>query len=310
MARRALVTGAAGFIGRHLTAHLSDQGYEVHGLDRTRPEDWSGPWHVADVMDSVLVRAIVAATQPDVVFHLAALTRGSLSELLAANVGGTDSLLAALVAERPDARVLVTGSAAEYGLARTDELPLSEEQPLRPLSPYGVSKVAQSVLATQVALRQELEVVCTRSFNVTGPGEPETLVCAAFARQIAEIEAGLRPSVVHVGNLSASRDFLDVRDAVRAYVLALERGKSGEVYNVSSGTAVPVSRILELLLELGGVAVSVESESARRVPWDVPVHCGSSVKLQLKTGWTPELELKQSLDDLLGYWRARVARTA
>lgn len=310
MQPRSLVTGASGFVGRHLTDCLAAAGHVVHGFGRSRPPSWDGAWHAGDIRDAARVRAVVAEATPDLVFHLAALTHGDLADLLAVNVGGCHNLLAALRAERPEARVLVTGSAAEYGLATEDELPLEEHQPLRPLSPYGVSKAAQSLLAAQVALREELAVVRTRSFNLTGPGEPETLVCAAFARQLAEVQLGLRAPLVRVGNLSSRRDFLDVRDAVRAYVLVAERGDAGEVYNVSSGAAVAISDVLELLRELADVEARVEAEPARRVPWDVPVHRGDSTRLRQDLGWEPAIDLRDSLADLLDDWRVRLAGAA
>lgn len=307
MAKRVLVTGAAGFVGRHLCRHLVEQGHEVHGLGRSGPAaGWPGAWHVGDVTDPDRMREVAAAVRPELVFHLAVLTKGTLASLLATNVGGTESLLGALAALAPAARVVVTGSAAEYGFARAEELPLGEEQPLRPLSPYGLSKAAQSLLAAQVAHRRELCVLRTRSFNLTGPGEPETLVCAAFARQLVEIELGLRPPVIRVGNLAASRDFLDVRDAVRAYALVAEQAESGAVFNVASGVAVRIAELLALLQELAGVSAEVEHEPARRVPWDVPEHCGDSTKLRRATGWEPRIALRQSLADLLDDWRAEL----
>jgi GDP-4-dehydro-6-deoxy-D-mannose reductase len=213
-------------------------------------------------------------------------------------------------AERPEARVLVAGSAAEYGLAYEEELPITEEQPLRPLSPYGVTKVAQSLLAAQVALRQELVVVRTRSFNLTGPGEPETLVCAAFASQLVEIERRTRAPILRVGNLESLRDFVDVRDAVRAYALVAERGMNGAVYNVASGRAVAIEDVLERLRLLSGVDAHIEEEPARRVVWDVRAQRGDATRLRVELGWTAEVDLETSLADLLEDWRQRVAGAA
>jgi GDP-4-dehydro-6-deoxy-D-mannose reductase len=310
VAPRSLLTGASGFVGRHLAAQLAEQGHEVHGFGRRKPAGWEGPWHSGDLGDLARLRAVVAEAGPDLVFHLAGLMRGGLGELLAVNAGGTERLLAAVRAERPGARVLVTGSAAEYGLAREEELPITEEQPLRPLTPYGVAKVAQSLVAAQTALRHELAVIRTRTFNLTGPGEPETLVCSAFARQLVEIEQGRQAPVLRVGNLDSLRDFVDVRDAVRAYALVAERGESGAVYNVASGRDVAIADVLEQLRTLSGVEARVAEERARRVAWDVPVQRGDASRLRAETAWTPELDLSASLADLLEDWRLRLGATA
>jgi GDP-4-dehydro-6-deoxy-D-mannose reductase len=307
VAPRSLVTGASGFVGRHLAAHLTERGHEVHGFGRRQPSGWDGPWHAGDLGDPRRLRAVVAQAEPDFVFHLAGLMRGELEELLAVNVVGTEQLLAAVRAERPEARVLVAGSAAEYGLAHEDELPITEHQPLRPVSPYGVAKVAQSLLAAQAALRQGLVVVRTRSFNLTGPGEPETLVCAAFARQLVEVERRTRAPILRVGNLESLRDFVDVRDAVRAYALVAESGTSGAVYNVASGRAVAIEDVLERLRALSGVDARIEEEPARRVVLDVPAQRGDATRLRVELGWTAEVDLETSLADLLEDWRLRVA---
>jgi GDP-4-dehydro-6-deoxy-D-mannose reductase len=297
-------------VGRHLAAHLAQRGHEVHGFGRRPPPDWRGPWHTGDLTDAARVRAVVAESEPDIVLHLAGLMRGELDELLAVNVTGTDHLLAAVRTERAEARVLVTGSAAEYGLAYENELPITERQPLRPLGHYGVSKAAQSLLAAQTALRGELFVVRTRSFNLTGPGEPDTLVCAAFAKQLVDIEQGRRSPILRVGNLDSCRDFVDVRDAVRAYAVIAESGDQGAVYNVASGHATPIRDVLDQLCKLSGVDVGIEDEPSRRVAWDVPIQRGDGTRLRRELGWTPSIDVATSLADVLADWRARSAGAA
>lgn len=315
MARRALITGAAGFVGRHLANHLRDQGLAVHGLDRPGvpvPADLYINWHPCDVTDTAQVATVIGRVQPDYVFHLAALIKSeSLASLLAVNVLGTQNVLDALVAAQPEARVLVTGSSAEYGLVQPDELPIREENPLRPLGPYGVSKVAQSLLAAQYFYRHNLAVMRTRTFNLTGPGEPDTLVGSAFARQIAEIERGLRPPVLKVGNLESARDFVDVRDAVRAYWRLAQYGEAGEVYNVCSGVSIVIEDILEFLLSCSLVPADVHTDTVRFSKDDVLLSRGDPAKCKL-AGWTPTTSLDQSLSDLLVYWRQQVGgeRTA
>ena len=307
MTRCALITGAAGFVGRHLANHLLDQGLAVHGLDRPcvpMPADLHIDWYPCDVTNVAQVIAVVGQVQPDYIFHLAALIKSeSLTDLLAVNVLGTQNVLDALVAARPEARVLVTGSCAEYGAPLPGELPIRESNPLRPLSPYGVSKVAQSLLAAQYVYRHDLTVIRTRTFNLTGPGEPETLVCSAFAKQIAAIEKTGAPGTMRVGNLSAQRDLVDVRDAVRAYWLLVQHGQPGEVYNVCCGRAVYIRDVLEILLGLARVAVGVDLASSDRARMDVPMQQGNPEKLESTTHWSPGIPLKQSLQELLDKWR-------
>jgi GDP-4-dehydro-6-deoxy-D-mannose reductase len=256
------------------------------------------------------VAAVVDQLRPDYVFHLAALIRSeSLTDLFTVNVLGTQNVLDALVVARPEARVLVAGSSAEYGLVQPDEQPVREDHPLRPLSPYGISKVAQSLLAVQYVYRHNLAIVRTRTFNLTGPGEPDTLVCSSFARQIAEIERGLRPAVLKVGNLESDRDFLDVRDAVRAYWLVAQHGEPGEVYNVCSGVATTIQGVLEALLSFTSANIEVQEESKRHTMWDVPIQYGDVTKLRYATRWSQALSLQESLKDLIDSWRYQFFET-
>lgn len=307
MTGRALIIGAAGFVGRHLATYLAEEGVEIFGMDLPdvpQPGGWPGCWYACDVTKPEQVGPVTCDVRPEYVFHLAALTKSdSMADLLTINVVGTQNVLDALAVARSEARVLVTGSSAEYGFARREELPIREDNPLRPLSLYGVSKVAQSLLAAQYVYRHDLAVIRTRTFNLTGPGEPSSLVCSAFARQIAEIEREVRPPILTVGNLASSRDFVDVRDAVRAYWLVARRGDPGQVYNVCSGEAVPIRNILRMLLSQTPVTVEIKEEVTRKTEWDVPVQVGDSTRLQTKLGWTCTIPLGHSLSDLLSSWR-------
>jgi GDP-4-dehydro-6-deoxy-D-mannose reductase len=306
----ALITGGAGFIGRHLHTALAEQGLRVVGVDLAgvgRPHEWDGDWFETDIRDSARVRVVMDQSRPDYVFHLAALTKSdSLSDLVTDNLIGTQSVLDAVVAACPKARVLVAGSSAEYGLVTADALPIREDHPLRPLSPYGLSKVAQGLLAAQYVERHGLDVVRTRTFNLTGPREPQMLVCSAFARQIVEIKLGRRPERIEVGNLASGRDFVDVRDAVRAYCLAAEKGDCGHVYNVCSGRSVTVRDVLATLMGSAGIDLPVHQVASRYSKWDVPIQMGAADKLFRLTGWTPGISLEQSLRDLLDDWYARL----
>ncbi len=314
MAERALITGGSGFVGRHLASYLSGQGLDVHGLGRSssyRPEGWQGQWHIGNLTDPDQIHSVVGDVAPDYVFHLAALVKGgSLTDFLTVNVIGTQNLLDALVAIRPNVSALVAGSAAEYGLARIEELPISEGSPLRPLDAYGVSKVAQSVLALQYAERYGLKVVRARTFNLTGPGEPDTLVCSAFARQIVEVERGLKPPVMQVRNLKSTRDFVDVRDAVRAYWLVTRDGEKGEVYNVCSGNAVRIAEVLSILLGDTHIRVEIHEDVPLGTERDVLIQYGDASKLRLTTGWLQAIPLRESLRDVLKSWRMRMSSQA
>lgn len=301
-----LITGAAGFIGRHLMRHLSSQGYRVHGLDRTNPGLLSAyaSWHVCDLTTGAGLSAAIEATKPRFVVHLAALIKGySLEDLLRVNVVGTRRLLDALRALSPDTVVLVAGSAAEYGFVRRDELPVTEQQALRPVTFYALSKVAQSLIAQRYWLCHNLHVLRTRTFNLTGPGEPPTMVCSAFARQIAALESQGESGTLEVGNLQSVRDLVDVRDAVRAYAWVMQNGKPGEVYNVCSGQPVKIQHMLELLLGMTTGPVVLKPKSEGRDPQDIPAVFGSCRKLRQASGWRPEISLEKSLADLLDFWR-------
>lgn len=307
MTERALITGAAGFIGYHLAVYLVREGLEIHGMGRPGahpPENWPGQWYAGDVTDAEQISSIVRSVKPNYIFHLAALIRSdSLIDLLAVNVMGTQNVLDAVITHHPQAHILVTGSAAEYGYALPEELPIRENNPLRPVTPYGISKVAQSLLAAQYAYRHGLFIIRTRTFNLTGPGEPETQVCSAFVKQIAAIEKTRKSGTVRVGNLSTQRDLVDVRDAVKAYWLAIQHCQPGEVYNVCSGKSVYIREILEILLELARVPIRTDLVSPDWDRTDVPVQQGNREKLEAATRWTPSIPLKQSLQELMDKWR-------
>jgi GDP-4-dehydro-6-deoxy-D-mannose reductase len=313
---RVLITGATGFVGGHLAEHLAAiGGLEVHGLGRRAPERLPAlplaRLHFADLADRERAREVVLEARPELVFHLAG--QASIPAAWAdpagtflANVVGEINLLDALVELAPGARVLVVGSSDEYGLVRPDELPIGESQPFRPTSPYGVSKISQEMLGYQYFLSRGLAVVRVRAFNHFGPRQRDAFVASAFARQVAEAEAGLIEPVLRVGNLAARRDFTDVRDVVRAYWLALTQGEPGEVYNVGSGRAVAIQSLLDTLVEMSRARLRVEPDPARLRPADVPVIYASVAKLAARTGWLPEIPLERTLRDTLEDWRARV----
>ena len=317
---RVLITGVTGFAGSHLAEHLvSDGRFQVYGIHRTR----SGMHNIrhlldrlhlveCDLRDPSSVERVVGEVRPDWVFHLAAQSFVPTSwtapyETFDTNVLGQLNLFEAIRKHRLPCRVQVACSSEEYGLVHPHEVPIREEQLLRPLSPYAVSKIAQDYLAYQYHQSYGLDVVRTRAFNHAGPRQGEPFVISNFAKQIAEMERGLRAPVLHVGNLEAKRDFTDVRDIVRAYRLALEHGEPGAVYNIASGETHTIASILERLLAMSRVRVEVRVDPARLRPSDVPILLGDASRFQARTGWKPEVPLEQTLADTLDYWRRVVA---
>jgi GDP-4-dehydro-6-deoxy-D-mannose reductase len=249
-------------------------------------------------------------SKPEYIFHLAAQSFVPASwrapaETLSTNVIGQVHLFEAVREQGLDCRIQIAGSSEEYGLVLESEVPITEHNPLRPLSPYAVSKVAQDMLAYQYFRSYGMRVIRTRAFNHTGPRRGEVFAESSFARQIAEIEAGKREPILRVGNLDAKRDYSDVRDVVKAYLLGIEKGEAGEVYNICSGITNPVRHILDTLLSFTTAKIEVTQDPARLRPSDVTVLWGDSSKFRKQTGWKPETPLEQTLRDLLNYWRGR-----
>jgi GDP-4-dehydro-6-deoxy-D-mannose reductase len=329
---RALITGVGGFAGGYLAEYLTQHtDWELFGVVRAPPplsaadvpdEAAQGPavpaWLAAtrlqmvaaDLCDYDQTRRMLAETRPDLIFHLAAqaIVQRALSDpqaTLVNNVVGELNLLRGVRDLGLPARVLLAGSSEEYGHVQPDDLPVDEETPFRPENPYAVSKIATDMLGLQYYIAYKLPIIRVRPFNHIGPRQSEHFVTAAFARQVARIEAGLQEPVMRVGNLNSERDFTDVRDMVRAYHLALTRGVAGEVYNVGSGQSVSIRLILELLIGLSNVAVRIELDPARMRPSDVPVIVCDPRRFQQQTGWRPEYALGRSLMDILNYWRER-----
>ena len=313
---RALITGVGGFAGSHLSDYLLTQtdwqvsGCVLPGWDCSRLDRRVACVEL-NLRDRLAVRAMLGDSAPDVIIHLAAQSFVPVSwddpwDTLENNIRAQANLLDGLVKLGASPRVVVVGSNEEYGLVRPEDLPLREDSPLRPNNPYAVSKVAQDLLGLSYFQSHRLPVLRVRPFNHIGPRQGESFVVSSFAKQIAMIEAGQQEPVIHVGNLSARRDFTDVRDVVRAYYLVVTQGQPGEVYNIGSGRSRSIQGILDILVSLGHVAVRVEQDLARMRPSDTPeIRCDAS-KLQAVTGWEPTIPLEQSLRDVLDDWRARI----
>lgn len=300
---RALVTGATGFVGRHLLEHLSTAGDEATGCDRS---DGS-----CDITDPASLDAILEQVRPEAVYHLAgwADVGGSWKapvEAFRANAEGTLNVVQACSAHRVS-RVLVVSSAEVYGVVTEDQLPLTEDSPLRPTSPYAAGKAAADLVALQAWLGGGLGVVRARAFNHLGPGQSNKFVAAALAERVARNELEERDEVV-VGNLTARRDFTDVRDVVRAYRRMIERATPGEAYNVCSGVDVEIQDVADRLVAMATRPMRLVPDPALLRPADVPVLRGNNTKLRKATGWQPEISLDATLADLLDDMRKRVRR--
>lgn len=304
--RRALITGAGGFVGRRLARHLADNGWQVLACDVTAPEN-ATDWRACDVADAVQVGALLDWAQ-DVthVFHLAAITFVPESgrepaRTFAVNTAGTAHLAHGLMQRAMTARLVFIGSAEAYGNPRA--LPVTEEHPLAPVNPYAISKAAADQFCAWAHAAVGLDVVRMRPFNHSGPGQSDQFVLSAFARQLARIEAGKQPPEIRVGNLDAARDFSHVDDIVRGYELAAMQGESGAAYNICSGRAVPVRDALARLVEKIPARVDIVPDPERLRTVEVPAVWGAYDKLQQATGWRPEKNLDTLLEDLLNYWR-------
>jgi GDP-4-dehydro-6-deoxy-D-mannose reductase len=304
-------------VGGHLVDFLHEEHpeVEVHGVVLPRGGvSWRAAAGArvieADLTDPAAAAAVVEEVRPERIIHLAGQASVHQSWLdpagtLRTNVLGVVHLLDAVRGRGLRPPVLVVGSAEEYGPVAPEELPIREETPLRPASPYAVSKVAQGALALLYGPAGGLRVVLTRTFHHTGPGRGEAFAESSFARQLADIEAGRQPSVLKVGNLEAVRDFADVRDVVRAYWMLLEKGAGGAAYNVCTGRGRRIRDLLGILLAASRARVEVRVDPERLRPSDVPAQVGDPSRLRAATGWEPRIPLERTLVDLLDDWRAR-----
>ncbi len=312
-----MITGADGFVGRHLARYLLDQGVEVMGLG-LHPPRYPEPWEacayeVCDVLDRDKVLSLVRDFRPQYVFHLAAqssVRRSWDNPWLTYRVAleGQANVFDALMEAEVDPVVHVACSAEEYGMVEESELPITEDRSLRPANPYALSKVIQEEHALFCHRVYGTRVVVTRAFNIVGPGQSRDFVASDFAHQIAEIEAGLREPVIRVGNLDARRDFSDVRDLVEVFWVLVKEGKPGQAYNVCSGVDRSVREVLDILVSMARTAVSVEVDPGKLRRADIPVLRGDNRKLRELTGWSPRIPLERTLQDLLEWCRKEVSR--
>jgi GDP-4-dehydro-6-deoxy-D-mannose reductase len=318
---KVLITGITGFAGSHLAELLTAEHpeVEVFGTYRWRSrmdniEHLRGKFQLleTDLRDYTSVARALDRARPDFIFHLAAqsfvpASWSAPSETLTTNITSQTNLFEAIRNLGLDPVVQIACSSEQYGLVHPEETPIKETNPLRPLSPYAVSKVAQDFLAYQYFQSYGLKAIRTRGFNHTGPRRGQVFVTSNFCSQVAAIELGLQEPVIRVGNLEAIRDFTDVRDMVRAYWLAVQHARPGEVYNIASGKGIHIREMLDRLLALASVKVEIEVDPDRLRPSDVEILIGDSSKFRADTGWEPRIPFDQTLRDLLDYWRETLA---
>ncbi len=316
---RVFITGVTGFVGLHLVEHISiaAPGAQLFGLqweearaDERAILDGRVELLPGDLTDPGSLDSAAAAARPDVVFHLAAAASVTLSWQRAAravqvNALGTIHLLEALHRAGLRPTVVVASSAEIYGRVSPEWGPVTESCPIQPVSPYGASKAAQDMLASQLGRAFDLPVLRMRSFNLTGPRRPADFVVSSFARQVARVERGLQPPRLRVGNLEVVRDFTDVRDAARAYWLAATAGEPGEAYNLCSGRATQIAEVARTLAAHSQVPIQVDVDPELVRSDDIPWLVGDPTHLQEAVGWAPAIPLERTLADVLTWWRQR-----
>jgi len=312
---KALITGISGFAGSHLTELLIEKGYEVFGtfFDKSTFSNLSGfmnkvKVYRCDIRNCDALKNVIEDVKPDEIYHLAAISfvPTSLKEpklTFDTNLYGTLNLYQAVIDSKMNPKILFVGSADEYGLVKEKDIPIGESYPLLPVNPYSISKASADFLSFFYFKNYGLNIIRVRPFNHIGPRQSPEFVCSDFTKQIAEIEKGLREPIIKVGNLEAKKDFTDVRDMVRGYWLALDKGEPGKVYIICSERAIQIKGLLNHLLELSSRKVEIMKDPKRMRPYDNPILQGDSSKFRRRSGWKPEIPLDKTLKDILEYWR-------
>jgi GDP-4-dehydro-6-deoxy-D-mannose reductase len=310
---RYLITGANGFVGRHLADLLSDDNNHVYGISRSLPGDLvlhhpDVIYEQCNLIDHISVFNLLQKIKPDCIFHLAAESSVGSSWKSPINIFNNNVLSQINIFETLrelglSSRVVVAGSSEEYGLINESDLPVNEKCCFNPLSTYAVSKVSQDMLAYQYYKSYDMDIVRVRCFNLTGPGRPPIYALSSFAYQIAEIEKKKSKNIISVGNLDVKRDYTDVRDAVKCYYKIALKAKPGEVYNLCSGRSHYLKDLLNILISFSTTELNVEIDESRYRPSDLPIMLGDNTKIKTEIGWVPEIDIHTTLKDLLDYWR-------
>lgn len=311
---KALIIGGGGFVGRYLGQHLTEQcGWEttVTKLPSESVALAGCDIRDLDILDLDAVKMLLAELRPDVIFHLAAQSSVAVSWrnpqlTVEINIRGSLNVLDAVRSlEGFQPRILLIGSGEEYGVLPLGVSRVTEQTPVHPGNPYAITKAAQNLFGTLYAKAYGMEIIMVRAFNHIGPEQTPQFVVADFCKQVAEIMQGKREPVMYVGNLSAARDFTDVRDVVRAYAMLAEHGKAGETYNVGTGHAVVIRELLEEIIRQGGTEIHVETDPAKLRPVEIPIIEADVTKLKQDTGWEPEIPLEQTIAETLAYWNVQ-----
>ena len=302
---KALITGSSGFIGSHLTDELEANGYEVVRCDLKETKDTVA----MDIMNPEMIQSVLEKHQPDVIINMAGQADVGLSWkkpqlTVQLNTVGLINILETVRAVNPKIRVIAVGSSDEYGNLKEIGTNVTEDIPVKPITPYAISKQAQELFAQLYVRSYGMDICMIRLFNLGGPGQAKGYIISDFSSGIAEVEAG-KKEFMSVGNLESARDFTHVKDACRAVRLIVEKGHTGEVYNISSGVTHKAQEVLDKLVGMARIPVEVRQDPARMRPSDTPVVCGNHDKLTAHTGWQPKLGLDQILEDALNYWRAQ-----
>lgn len=308
---KALIIGGAGFVGSHLISHLREQRkweVAVTKMSHEKIEQSGIDIYDLDILDVDAVKKLLKEVHPDVIFHLAAQSSVALSWknpdlTVDVNVKGSIHVLDAIRELEYSPRILLIGSGEEYGYVKSDELPIKEENALRPGNLYAATKICQNLIGSIYSRAYGMDIMMVRAFNHVGPNQAPMFVVSDFCKQVAEIEKGKREPVICVGNLSAKRDFTDVRDVVKAYSTLMEKGKAGETYNVGSGHAVSIESILNMILNHSKQKIQVKIDKDRMRPSDVPIIEADTAKIAKDTGWFPTISLEETIEDTLEYWR-------
>lgn len=313
-----LITGITGFVGKHLSDYLKKvNNIKIYGLDKFMLEKKKEnelfkdiKIYQCDLMNYEDILKIIRNTKPDIIFHLAAQSVVSRSwdipsETIMTNIISELNLFKAVLEIKINPVIQIAGSSDEYGYVKQNEIPISEENLLRPVTPYAVSKIGQDFLGYQFFKSYGLKIIRTRAFNSTGPGRSEIFSTSNFAKQIAEIEKKKKKPEIFVGDLSVKRDFLDVRDVCEAYWVVVQRGKPGEVYNISSGKGYTIEEILRIYISFSNVKIKIIKDKSRMRVADSKILIGNNEKLKA-LGWKQKISLEDSLLDLLNYWREKI----
>lgn len=313
---KALIIGASGFVGSYLVSAVREElGCELYVTRRTHAVDMGEDVQSfeLDILDADAVGALLEQVRPDYIFHLAAQSSIGLSWqkprlTVEINVKGSLNLLNAVRRLDYQPRILLVGSGEEYGYINPENVPITETEVLRPGNIYAATKACQSLMGKVYADAYNMRMFMVRAFNHMGPGQSDKFVVSDFCKQVAQIELGFKPPLISVGNLEAERDFTDVRDMVRAYTSVIQFGVPGEIYNVGSGKAIKIRKILDVILSQSRTKIEVQIDPAKLRPSDIPIIAADTSKLYETTGWKPEIPLEQTVSDVLEYWRSELRR--